>query len=183
MGILSGFAAKENADSIVKLFIAGVKDILSAALVVGLAGGIIIVLQEGHIIDPILHSLASLMSEAGRVLSLGIMYLIQTMINIIIPSGSAKAALTMPIMAPFLRRDRVIPTSHRDGLPVRGRVHEHDHPDFRRVDWRFGNCPYSLRYLGEIFLEIHPAACHYRFRVINSHGNHAVEWVLKFIMI
>ena len=62
---------------------------------------IIIVLQEGHIIDPILHSLASLMSEAGRVLSLGIMYLIQTMINIIIPSGSAKAALTMPIMAPF----------------------------------------------------------------------------------
>ncbi|MBQ6791793.1 MAG: TIGR00366 family protein, partial [Butyricimonas sp.] len=39
--------------------------------------------------------------EAGRVLSLGIMYLIQTMINIIIPSGSAKAALTMPIMAPF----------------------------------------------------------------------------------
>ena len=41
------------------------------------------------------------MSEAGRVLSLGIMYLIQTMINIIIPSGSAKAALTMPIMAPF----------------------------------------------------------------------------------
>ena len=90
MGILSGFAAKENADNIVKLFIAGVKDILSAALVVGLAGGIIIVLQEGHIIDPILHSLASLMSEAGRVLSLGIMYLIQTMINII-----------MPIMAPF----------------------------------------------------------------------------------
>ena len=68
---------------------------------VGLAGGIIIVLQEGHIIDPILHSLANLMSEAGRVLSLGIMYLIQTMINIIIPSGSAKAALTMPIMAPF----------------------------------------------------------------------------------
>ena len=101
MGILSGFAAKENADNIVKLFIAGVKDILSAALVVGLAGGIIIILQEGHIIDPILHSLASLMSEAGRVLSLGIMYLIQTMINIIIPSGSAKAALTMPIMAPF----------------------------------------------------------------------------------
>ena len=51
--------------------------------------------------EPILHSLANLMSEAGRVLSLGIMYMIQTLINIIIPSGSAKAALTMPIMAPF----------------------------------------------------------------------------------
>ena len=41
------------------------------------------------------------MNETGKVLSLGVMYLIQTMINIIIPSGSAKAALTMPIMAPF----------------------------------------------------------------------------------
>ena len=34
-------------------------------------------------------------------LSVGVMYAIQTLINIIIPSGSAKAALTMPIMAPF----------------------------------------------------------------------------------
>ena len=33
--------------------------------------------------------------------SIGVMYLIQTLINIVIPSGSAKAALTMPIMAPF----------------------------------------------------------------------------------
>lgn len=33
--------------------------------------------------------------------SLAVMYLIQTAINILIPSGSAKAALTMPIMAPF----------------------------------------------------------------------------------
>ena len=67
----------------------------------GLAGGIIIILQEGHIIDPILHALATLMSEVGKVTAVGIMYIIQTFINIIIPSGSAKAALTMPIMAPF----------------------------------------------------------------------------------
>ncbi|WP_059026696.1 YfcC family protein [Gabonibacter massiliensis] len=101
MGIFSGFAAGKSADSIVKLFIEGVKDILSAALIVGLAGGIIIILQEGHIIDPILHALATLMSEVGKVAAVGIMYIIQTFINIIIPSGSAKAALTMPIMAPF----------------------------------------------------------------------------------
>ena len=74
---------------------------MSAAIVVGLAGGIIQVLQEGRIIDPILHALASLMREAGKVVSVGVMYMIQTLINIVIPSGSAKAALTMPIMAPF----------------------------------------------------------------------------------
>lgn len=101
MGICSGFAAGKNSDGIIKLFLEGAKDILSAAIVVGLAGGIIRILQQGHIIDPILHALASLMNEAGRVASIGVMYSIQTLINIIIPSGSAKAALTMPIMAPF----------------------------------------------------------------------------------
>ncbi len=101
MGIASGIAMNNSADDIVKLFLEGVKDILSAALIVGLAGGIIIILQEGKIIDSILHSLASTMQDAGRVTSVGIMYVIQNIINIIIPSGSAKAALTMPIMAPF----------------------------------------------------------------------------------
>lgn len=101
MGVLSGYAAGKDADGIIRLFLEGAKDILSAAIVVGLAGGIIQILQDGHIIDPILHALASLMNEAGRVVSVGAMYVIQTLINIIIPSGSAKAALTMPIMAPF----------------------------------------------------------------------------------
>ncbi len=101
MGVLSGFANNENVDTIIKQFLEGAKDMLSAAIIVGLAGGIIIILQNGHIIDPILHGLASLMSSAGRIASLGVMYLIQTFINLIIPSGSAKAALTMPIMAPF----------------------------------------------------------------------------------
>lgn len=49
----------------------GAKDMLSAAIVVGLAGGIIQILQDGHIIDPILHSLASLMGETGKIVSLG----------------------------------------------------------------------------------------------------------------
>lgn len=101
MGILSGFANNEKVDDIIKQFMDGAKDMLSAAIVVGLAGGIIQILQNGYIIDPILHSLASLMGEAGKLLSLGAMYLIQTLINLVIPSGSAKAALTMPIMAPF----------------------------------------------------------------------------------
>lgn len=101
MGLLSGYAAGKNADGIIRLFLEGAKDLLSAAIVVGLAGGIIRILQDGRIIDPVLHALASLMNEAGKVASVGVMYVIQTLINIIIPLGSAKAALTMPIMAPF----------------------------------------------------------------------------------
>jgi len=101
MGIFSGIANNKSPNRITKLFLEGAKDIASAALIVGLAGGIIIVLQEGKIIDTILYSVSQSMQSMGKVGSIGVMYLIQTFINIIIPSGSAKAALTMPIMAPF----------------------------------------------------------------------------------
>lgn len=101
MGILSGFASGSNPDSIISEFLTGAKDMLTPAIIVGLSGGIIWILQEGKMIDPILHGMASVMDGAGRLVSLTSMYVIQTLINIVIPSASAKAALTMPIMAPF----------------------------------------------------------------------------------
>jgi len=101
MGLLAGIANNMTAGAITKEFIAGVKDMLTAALVIALAGGIIQILTEGRIIDTILYSLALLMQDAGKVLTIGGMYVMQSIINIFIPSGSAKAALTMPILAPF----------------------------------------------------------------------------------
>ena len=101
LGIASGLAVNKSASEIAKLFLEGMGDILSAAVIVGLAGGIVIVLQDGGIIDTILYGLSRSMSNMGKIASAEIMYGIQTLINIVIPSGSAKAAITMPIMAPF----------------------------------------------------------------------------------
>ena len=101
MGIASGLAIGNTANEIAKLFIEGMSDILSAAVVVGLAGGIVIILQEGGIIDTILYGLSKSMTDLGKIASVEIMYAIQTIVNVVIPSGSAKAAITMPIMAPF----------------------------------------------------------------------------------
>ena len=101
MGVCSGFAFGKSASDIAKLFIEGMGDILSAAVIAGLAAGIVIVLQDGGIIDTILFGLSKSMSNLGTIASTEIMYGIQTLINIVIPSGSAKAAITMPIMAPF----------------------------------------------------------------------------------
>lgn len=101
MGILSGYVCGLGTDGVIREFTAGAKDILSAALVVGLASGIIIILEDGHIIDTLLYSLAGAMASTGKIVTVEIMYAIQTVINIFIPSGSAKAALTMPLMAPF----------------------------------------------------------------------------------
>lgn len=101
MGIFSGIAMQKSANDITSLFLAGVKDILSAAMVVGLAGGILFILENGRIIDTLLHYIANSMDNFGKTASIGMMYLFQTMINIAIPSGSAKAALTMPMMSQF----------------------------------------------------------------------------------
>ncbi len=96
-GIIAGFGANRIADELM----AGAKDILSAALVVGFASGIVVILQDGHIVDSILHGLQSGLDGTGPVASLSAMYGIQALINFLIPSATAKAAITIPIMAPF----------------------------------------------------------------------------------
>ena len=101
MGIISGVAMGSSANKIAIEFIGGAKDILSAALIVGLAGGIIEVLTAGRVMDTILYALANTMQGTSQGGTVSIMYGIQTALNLFIPSGTAKAALTMPIMAPF----------------------------------------------------------------------------------
>ena len=101
MGILCGVIAGFSANRIADEFIAGAKDILSAALVVGFASGIIVILQDGQVIDTMLASLQRGLDGTGPVASLAGMYGIQAIINFVIPSASAKAAATIPIMAPF----------------------------------------------------------------------------------
>ena len=101
LAICSGFSAGYSADKIAKEFIAGAKDIFSAALIIGFAAGIIVILKNGQVIDIMLESMASALEGTGKVGALGSMYGIQTFINVFIPSASAKAAVTIPIMAPF----------------------------------------------------------------------------------
>ena len=96
-GIIAGFPANRIADELVS----GAKDILSAALVVGFASGIVIILQDGKVVDSILHTMQNSLDGTSEVTSLTAMYGIQAVINFLIPSATAKAAITIPIMAPF----------------------------------------------------------------------------------
>jgi len=101
MGLVTGFAAGRKPGETAKLFVEGVKDIVSASLVVGFAGGIIAILSDGQIIDTVLFSLSGALEGTGQMTALSIMYIFQSLLNLIITSGSAKAALTIPIMAEF----------------------------------------------------------------------------------
>lgn len=101
MGILCGIAGGFGANRIADEFLAGARDILPAAMIVGLASGIIVILQNGNILDPMLNALASGASASSETGSLSLMYGVQALINLFIPSATAKAAITIPVMAPF----------------------------------------------------------------------------------
>jgi uncharacterized ion transporter superfamily protein YfcC len=101
MGIAAGVAGGMGPSRLARAFVAGVKDMAGAALIVGLAGGILVILENGGVMDTILHGLGSITSALPPVLAADAMYGIQMALNFFIPSGSTKAALTMPLMAPL----------------------------------------------------------------------------------
>ncbi len=101
MGILAGIAGGLKGDEFGRAFIDGVKDMVNACLIIGTARAILIVAQDGRIMDTILAGLAGGISRFSPVLSAQIMFLSQCIINFFVHSGTAQAALTIPIMAPL----------------------------------------------------------------------------------
>lgn len=121
-GIVMGIVGGLNATEISEAFQEGAKDLVVTALIIGLARGILIVLQDGQIIDTILYSLSSVVDDVGPIVSSYLMLGTQFLINIAVPSGSGQAALTMPLMAPLAdlvgvtRQTAVLAFQFGDGL-------------------------------------------------------------------
>ncbi len=101
MGVVAGLISGLPPNKLAKAFTDGCKDMTGAALIVGFTGGIIVVLENGQIMDTILHSMAAVTSRLPNIIAAQAMYVLQMALNVFIPSGSTKAALTMPIMAPL----------------------------------------------------------------------------------
>ena len=101
MGLLSGFIYGMKADEIADYFIEGAKDMMYAALIVGLAQSLVIIMEDAMILDTMIHSLTGAISNLPAVLSAAGMYTVQIIINFFISSGSGQAAVTMPIMVPL----------------------------------------------------------------------------------
>ena len=101
MGIIGGLVGKLNPDNIAQEFVDGAKSIVFGALIVGVARAILVIMQDGMIIDAIISGLASVIQTLPKSISVLGMYITQIVINFFIPSGSGQAATTMPIMAPL----------------------------------------------------------------------------------
>ncbi len=101
MGILAAVFAKLPLEEATKAFIKGMEEMVVAALVVGFAKGISVVLSEAQVMDTIVHGAAGVLSLIPRYLAAIGMLLFESSLNLLIPSGSGQAAVTVPLMAPL----------------------------------------------------------------------------------
>ncbi len=101
MGIVAFLIARLPLADATSAFIKGMEEMVVAALVVGFARGISIVLAEGQIMDTIVHGAASLLGQVPRYVAVIGMLGFESTLNLLIPSGSGQAAVTMPLMAPL----------------------------------------------------------------------------------
>lgn len=101
MGILSAIVMGWGPNVIGDKFAKGFTDIAMACMMIGLARGILMVLQAGNIIDTVVYYMSLPLSAFPSWLCGVAMLFVQTLLNFLIPSGSGQAATSMPIMAPL----------------------------------------------------------------------------------
>jgi len=98
MGILSGIVAKLDSSMIASEFIKGSSNIVYGALIIGLARGISVIMENGNILDSLIFYLTSGIEGFGKI-GVGVsMFFVQSFINVFITSGSGQAAAVIPIM-------------------------------------------------------------------------------------
>ncbi len=122
MGVLAAIIGGVSAEKAAKSFVAGARDMVGAALLIGLSRSVLIVMQEGQVVDTVLHGMSAAISGLPAMVSAQLMFFVQFAINFFVPSGSGQAALTMPVMTPLAdllhipRQSAVIAFQLGDGL-------------------------------------------------------------------
>ena len=101
LGIVAAIIARMSPVATSRAFIQGASEMTAAALLIGFARSIEVVLSDGQVIDTVIHSIAEQVAEFGpEAASVG-MLIVQTICNLFIPSGSGQAFVTMPVMSPL----------------------------------------------------------------------------------
>lgn len=101
MAVAAGILAGMTSDEIVAKMVKGASDIVGGALIIGVARGIQVILDDGRIGDTIVQALATPLADLPVTLSAILMTVVHSVINFFIPSGSGQAMATLPIMIPL----------------------------------------------------------------------------------
>ncbi|RBW51910.1 YfcC family protein [Marinobacter sp. F3R11] len=97
IGIIARLGEKKLSSS----FVDGARDLLGVALVVGLARGIVVIMDQGMIADTILHSAETSLGGLPELAFINLMFWIEVGMSFFVPSSSGLAVLSMPILAPL----------------------------------------------------------------------------------
>jgi len=101
LGIVLGFAGGLGPSRIARTFVAGAKDMVGVVFIVACARALLVIAQDAKILDTMLYGASSLLTVLPREVIAQVMFVVQSVINFFIHSGTAQAALTMPIMSPL----------------------------------------------------------------------------------
>ena len=99
--LLVAIVAKINPNDFVNLFVEGCKDLLFAGLIIGMCNAVTMILSDAGVMDTLIYSVGSLLTGLNAKVSACGMFVLQDLLNFLIPSGSGQAAITMPFMAPL----------------------------------------------------------------------------------
>ena len=100
-GVVIGLLDRMKEEELVETFVAGCADLLGVAFIIGISRGITVLMNDGAITDTILHWGEDALSGAGPISFVLLVFLIYLPLTILIPSSSALATLSVPIMAPL----------------------------------------------------------------------------------
>lgn len=99
-GVVVGLFAGMNLTRLADTFIKGFRDMAFAAILVGFARAIFVVLEQGHIIDTIVYNMVTPLQNFSALTSSIGMVVAQALIHFPVPSVSGQAVLTLPILVP-----------------------------------------------------------------------------------
>jgi uncharacterized ion transporter superfamily protein YfcC len=99
--IIIGLIGRLGEGTLTTSFVDGARDLLGVALIIGIARGITVIMNNGQITDTILHWVENALGDTGEVAFLIVMFLLFLPLSLVIPSSSGLATLAMPIMAPL----------------------------------------------------------------------------------
>ncbi|MEH8016342.1 TIGR00366 family protein [Rheinheimera muenzenbergensis] len=99
-GLFITVIGKVSADVAANKFIAGAMELTTTAMLIGVARGISLIMEDGQILHSLVHGMSTPLSYVGAEAAAVGMLVIQTLLNFFIPSGSGQAYVTMPLMVP-----------------------------------------------------------------------------------
>ena len=102
MGVVIAAIDRINPNEFIRIFSKGAQSIVYGALVIGLARAVIFVLEDGQIMDTIVHGAIIPLSSMPTFLGSQMLYFFNLLFNILVPSGTGQAAIVMPLIVPIV---------------------------------------------------------------------------------